>query len=373
MKMLKLLVTDMADFKLPDEVPSLNSFYVYMTGGCNLACQHCWLTPTFQKDGSTGGHLDYELFALAIEEALPLGLRHVKLTGGEPLLHPEFIRFVDLLSEKKISLTMETNGVLMTADLARYLKQNSTLTHISVSLDGANPRTHDTFRGVKGSFEKTRQAIRDLVDAGIAPQVIMSIHEGNVDEIEALVHLVKNLGASSVKFNLIQPVGRGEMMSKNGHGLDIQRLIELGKWMEGNLQKEVSIPLLYSWPMAFYGIRRFLNKSTNSCGIFNILGILSTGHFAMCGIGTKIPELCYGDIGSDQLSNVWHENPMLQTLRNDVPARLEGVCSDCIFKCQCLGSCIAENYHQTHSLTAANWFCQVAKDAGHFPESRLKL
>ena len=69
--------------KLPEDCPPLNSYYVYLTGGCNLACKHCWLEPTFQKDSGTGGHLDYELFALAIEEGLPLGLNRIKLTGGE--------------------------------------------------------------------------------------------------------------------------------------------------------------------------------------------------------------------------------------------------------------------------------------------------
>ena len=126
--------------ELPEGIPPLNMYYVYLTGGCNLACQHCWITPTYQAHGGTGGHLDYDLFALAIEEGLPLGLSGVKLTGGEPLLHPDFIRIVDLLREKNLDLTIETNGTLMTDSLAHYLKEKSTLSFISVSLDGASAR-----------------------------------------------------------------------------------------------------------------------------------------------------------------------------------------------------------------------------------------
>lgn len=190
-------------FQLSEGVPPLNTFYVYLTSGCNLACRHCWLAPTYQANGGTGGHLDYDLLALAIEEGLPLGLRHVKLTGGEPLLHPDFLRIVDILNEKNIGLSIETNGTLMTEPLAYYLKEKSTLGFISVSLDGATKETHDPFRGVNGSFEKTVQGVRFLVDVGYRPQVIMSIHAGNVDEIEDLVHLAESLGAGSVKFNLI--------------------------------------------------------------------------------------------------------------------------------------------------------------------------
>jgi SynChlorMet cassette radical SAM/SPASM protein ScmF len=344
-----------------------------MTGGCNLACQHCWIAPTYQANGGTGGHLDYDLFAIALEEGLPLGLSHVKLTGGEPLLHPDFIRFIDLIKEKDLGLTIETNGTLMTESLAHYLKEKSTLGHISVSLDGATATTHDPFRGVKGSFDKAVQGIRYLVDAGLRPQVIMSIHARNVNEIEALVQLAEKLRAGSVKFNLIQPTGRGEMMIERGQALDIQRLIELGKWVEMDLQKRSSIPLFYSSPMAFWGISRLLNDPGGVCNIEHILGVLSTGHLAMCGIGVEVPELTYGQLGTNQVSDVWYTNPMLLLLRKEIPTKLEGICADCMFKNQCLGSCVADNYHQSHRLTAPYWFCERAMDHGLFPDSRLNL
>jgi SynChlorMet cassette radical SAM/SPASM protein ScmF len=366
------MVKKMADRKLelPDGIPPLVQYYVYLTGGCNLACQHCWITPTFQTKGGTGGHLDYDLFALAIEEGLPLGLSGVKLTGGEPLLHPDFLRIVDLLREKGLGLVIETNGTLLTESLAHYLRKKSTLNHISVSLDGASADTHDPFRGVRGSFKKAVQGIRYLVENGFRPQVIMSIHSGNVGEIEALVRLAESLGARSVKFNLIQPVGRGETMTKRNQLLDIQCLIERGNWVENDLQKRTSIELLYSWPMAYYNLHRLLTRGVDACGIFNILGILASGHLAMCGIGVEIPELVYGKLGKDRLEHVWFENETLQALRRDLPDNLEGVCGSCILKQKCLGSCVANNYHQSGRLTDAFWFCQQAAEHRLFPETR---
>jgi SynChlorMet cassette radical SAM/SPASM protein ScmF len=373
--MIKILVEiKMANqiLQLPEGVPALNTYYVYLTNGCNLACQHCWLTPTYQVHGGTGGHLDYGLFALAIEEGLPLGLRSVKLTGGEPLLHPDFIQIVDLLREKELDLNIETNGVLMTITLAHYLKEKSTLSFISVSLDGAIAETHDPFRGVKGSFDKAVQGIRYLVAEGFHPQVIMSIHAGNVNEIEALIRLAENLGAGSVKFNLIQPTGRGEIMKEREQVLTIHQLVKTGKWVEDELQKRTSIDLFFSWPMGFYGIKRLYSMgSTGTCGIHTILGILPTGQLAMCGIGREIPELCYGKLGIDNLMDVWYNNLILNSLRKEIPEKLEGVCSNCIFKKQCLGSCIAENYHQSKHLQSAFWFCNEAREAGLFPSTRL--
>jgi SynChlorMet cassette radical SAM/SPASM protein ScmF len=355
---------------LPEGVPPLTQFYVYMTAGCNLACQHCWLSPVYQPKGTTGGHLDYELFKMALEEGIPLGLQSVKLTGGEPLLHPDFLRFVDLLKEKKLGLNIETNATLMTPEIATHLKEKSTLGHISVSIDGANADSHDTFRGVQGAFDKAVAGIKALVEAGYHPQVIMSLHSGNVVEIEELVHLVVSWGAGSVKFNLVQPSGRGEQMTGRGQILEITHLVEIGKWVEHDLQKRVTIPLLYSWPMIFYSLDRLVKLGSDSCGIFNILGILSNGSLAMCGIGMEIPELTYGQVGKDRLLDVWCTNQVLIDLRRDLPGKLEGVCSECIFKYQCLGSCIAENYHQAQRLTAPFWFCQQAQEAGVLPIQR---
>jgi MoaA/NifB/PqqE/SkfB family radical SAM enzyme len=167
-------------FELPAGVPPLNSFYFYLTSGCNLACKHCWISPTFQPHGTTGGHLDYQLFELAIEEGLPLGLSHVKLTGGEPLLHPDFVRMVDFLYQKSLGLTIETNGTLLTHDLARFLWNRSRSGFISVSLDGSGAVTHDRFRGVSGSFEKACEAVAYLAEVGFKPQVIMTIHSEHV-------------------------------------------------------------------------------------------------------------------------------------------------------------------------------------------------
>jgi SynChlorMet cassette radical SAM/SPASM protein ScmF len=364
----------MADRKiqLPEGVPPLNTYYMYLTGGCNLACQHCWISPSYQANGGTGGHLDYDLFALAIEEGLSLGLNTVKLTGGEPLLHPEFLRIVDHIRNENINLNIETNGTLLTESIAIHLKENSTLSNISISLDGARPETHDAFRGVKGSFEKACCGIRNLVDVGYHPQIIMSPYAGNINEIESLVRLAEDLGAGSVKFNPVQPSGRGKVMEERGYLLDIKQLMEIGNWVEKGLQKQISIPLLYSWPMAFHSLSR-LATPEGQCSIFNILGILSTGHLAMCGIGMQVPDLCYGMLGQDSVRDVWVSNATLRDLRNKLPTELGGVCKYCIFKANCLGYCVAQNYSSTENLSAPFWFCQQALELGAFPKSRLMV
>ncbi|CAK0760030.1 hypothetical protein CCP3SC1_310022 [Gammaproteobacteria bacterium] len=107
------------------------------------------------------------------------------------------------------------------------------------------------------------------------------------------------------------------------------------------------------------------------CGIDHVLGVLGNGHLAMCGIGTTVEDLVYGNLTSD-LPALWNHHPLLVRLRESVPAALEGVCGRCLFRRECKAQCVANNYHDHGRLTAPHWFCQAAYDAGLFPLSRLE-
>ncbi len=356
--------------QLPEGAPPLNTYYIYLTGGCNLACRHCWIAPTFEASGGTGQCLDYWLYEIAIAEGLPLGLKSIKFTGGEPLLHPDFVQMVEHATEQGLNTVLETNGTLITPTLAHHLKEITSLGFISVSLDGATSSSHDYMRNVPGSFERAQQGILDLIDAGYRPQVIMSLFPGNVDEMETLVRWAEKIGCGSVKFNLLQPSGRGEQMKERGEWLNIEQLVQLGQWVEKDLQQSVSIPVSYSWPMAFHGISRLLRNRGEICNIEHILGILATGHLAMCGIGTQEKELVFGQLGQETVRDVWINNLALRKIRDTIKLPLDGVCSHCVHQKLCKGNCLAQNYYASKRLTAPFWFCQMAEESGLFPASR---
>lgn len=356
--------------KPANNVPALTTYYMYITGGCNLACRHCWISPTYEKDGGSGECLDFDLYKIAIEEGIPLGLKQIKFTGGEPLLHPDFIKMADYATEKKIRTWMETNGTLLTAETAYYLKNKTSLNFVSVSLDGAVASTNDGFRNVQGSFDRAIEGIEFLVKAGYKPQIIMSLCKENLQEIEAMVKIVRKMGCASLKFNVIQSSGRGEKLNRDEELLSIDKLIALGRWIEFDLQKKHSFPLLFSWPMAFHSIRRLQIDYGANCGIFNILGILASGEIALCGIGTQEKDLIYGRLGKNKIGNIWENNLRLKKMRKLIPTSLEGICGQCVFKNRCFGTCIAQNYHLERRLTAPFWFCRDAAQKKLFPVNK---
>ncbi|HNU86437.1 MAG TPA: SynChlorMet cassette radical SAM/SPASM protein ScmF [Syntrophales bacterium] len=351
----------------------LGTLYVYLTEGCNLRCRHCWIQPKFQSGAQVYGSLDFDLFRHVVDQALPLGLSSVKLTGGEPLLHPRIADIVHYAGGKGLHIGMETNGVLCTPSLAEEIA-SSRSPHVSVSLDGADAATHEWVRGVSGSFHAALQGIRNLVGAGLRPQVIMTIMKRNAEQVVPVIRLAESLGAGSVKFNLLQPTARGEKMHEAGDNLPIERLVALGRQVENKLARSSRIPLFYSHPAAFRPLGSMFDDGGGcaACGIFGILGVLASGAYALCGIGETVPEFVFGHAAKDRLEEVWNETPMLREIRDGLPRRLEGICGRCLMKTVCLGGCIAQNYYRERNLWAGHWYCEDAFGKGLFPESRLR-
>jgi SynChlorMet cassette radical SAM/SPASM protein ScmF len=365
---------DNADVAAQDNTRrSLNTIYFYLADGCNLRCRHCWIEPDFQPDGKSCHFLPLETFKSIITQAKPLGLSSVKLTGGEPLLHPEIGGILDFLRSEDLRMNMETNGTLCTPELARKIASCKNA-FASVSFDGADAETHEWMRGVDGCFDDAVAGLKNLVAAGIKPQVIMTITRRNYRQMEAIVRLAERLGAVSVKFNILQPTARGKLMHEAGEALTLEELLKIGTWAERELSRSTKLKVYFSHPPAFRPLSRMYGRTGGGCGVCGILGIigvLADGSYAMCGIGETIPELIFGHAAKDRLADVWAKTPVINELRHGLPEQLAGICGDCVMKNTCRGNCIAQNYANSRNLWAPYWFCDEARKKGLFPDSRV--
>lgn len=348
-------------------VPPLHTFYVYLTSGCNCACRHCWIVPAAS---GAGAFLDPALLRTAIEQALPLGLQALKWTGGEPTLHPRFPELLAMQRDYALAGRLESNGMLIDARLAGLLRAAG-VDGISISLDGARAATHDAIRGVPGGFARTCAGIRALVAAGYRPELILTLQRANVTELATYFELAAQLGAGSVKLNVLQPLLRGADLAASGETLDLPELLALAGWLQKGTAVTAAVPVNLDVPLAFRPLGALLDGSAGGlCDIAHILGVLPGGAYALCGIGSHVAELVMGDIGTDDLAEVWCRHPLLNDLRRGLPKKLQGICAECLMKAACRGSCVAANYQAGGDLFAAHWFCRRAAELGLFPVSR---
>jgi SynChlorMet cassette radical SAM/SPASM protein ScmF len=316
--------------------------------------------------------LSLDVVRHAIKEALPLGLTSLKWTGGEPTLHPKFPEFLKLQREFGLSGVIETNGMLVTSELAD-LMQESGVSQVSVSLDSADENIHDAIRGVTGGFKRTVKGVKALVSAGFQPELILTLQRANYIELPAFFALAEKLGAGSAKLNILQPVLRGEKLQSEGEGLSVKEILEIAKKLEGELTINTSLPIHLDLPMAFRPLAKILSGAHDGvCKIMNILGVLPRGDYALCGVGQHVDALSMGAVMASSLPEVWASHPVLQKVRVGLPDELKGVCSGCLMKSACLGSCVAANFQLSGELLAPYWFCAQADVEGLFPESRRR-
>ena len=349
---------------------SLDSLYINPTKYCNLRCRHCWVSPP-QGESAKEEELSIDEIINIVKEAKKLGLRSIKLTGGEPLLKEDIERFLEYCASSDIEVIIETNGTLITRELARSFRKFR-VGHISVSLDSSSPELNDFFRGKKGAFKCAVRGIENLRDEYFSPQVIISLYKENLTGFGDFIRLMQKLGVRDVKINTISSIGRGADLQNQGQAPAVREILDFSQRLN-DIAADFDGSIYLDVPMAFKGLEELDGRGCGICNIKSILGILSDGRVSFCGIGQVDESIVFGNVKDDPsvLKDIWDNTKVLQQVRKEIPSKLEGVCGICIFKNRCLGSCRADVYHNTGSLFAPYWFCQEAYDEGFFPSTRL--
>lgn len=178
-----------------------------LTTACNLKCYYC-----YRSSGRSEilQPVETDQLLLKLEELADFGLASIEITGGEPLLHPDFIKIISLCYEKFVLIGLLTNGTLLNEKKIKEIEPFKDKIVISVSLDCHIPHIHDKRRGMKGAFEKTTTAIKMLSKHGFLTRVAMVIDKENWTYIEPTILLAKSLGASTFGYSPILPFGRGK-------------------------------------------------------------------------------------------------------------------------------------------------------------------
>jgi len=342
----------------------LNAIYFY-NKTCNLACKHCWIVPS--ENRKSDSDLTFDDIKQLFLQGKELGMKSVKFSGGEPLLLPDIKDILQFLIDEKIHLIIETNGTLINDEIAELLKKANAF--VSISLDGPNAEVHSFLRINKDSFSKAVNGINLLVNHGIRPQIIFSVHKKNEKYLPEMIDLSRSLNANSMKINFIMDLGRGEKMSHENELLSVKESFELFNSFKNKTEYD-GFKVIFDVPPAFCSISD-LNKSSHTCGIKGIIGVLSDGDVSICGIGNVKKDLVLGNIREISLKEIWEKNQTVCFIRENIPNKLEGICQKCILRNACLGKCVAKTFNDTDNFLSGNPFCEEAYKHGLFPLNRL--
>jgi MoaA/NifB/PqqE/SkfB family radical SAM enzyme len=179
---------------------------------CNFRCQHCCIT-RLQENGARkdgGRAFSIEDVKELARQADEMGLAHVVLTGGEPLVFPDFDRIVDAFDPQKFYITSDTNGWHLDEKRARHLKAIG-VDKIQLSLDSLSAAEHDDFRRKPKSHERALRAIDASLAAGLNTILATVVTKQRIrsEEFIEFLEFAKQKGVA-VFVTYAKPVGAWE-------------------------------------------------------------------------------------------------------------------------------------------------------------------
>lgn len=322
-------------------VRRLESVNFETTRACNLHCRHCYADAgTFLQDELTVK----EIKAL-IDELADLGVLSITFTGGEPLLHPFIGELMEYARKKPLTVILFTNGTLLTPEIVEKLK-GLQVYRVITSIDGPDPETHDTLRGVRGAFEKTIQGVNLLKEAGIDVFINVSITRFNYKKIKDILHLITDLKVKGYRLWPVTFSGRGSEQDIFLTTEEFRAVMEAVREFEfevlGKQKEEV-----------------YYTKKVRNCGIgSNSLTIKCNGVVTPCAIFDE--DVSLGNVRTHSVKEMWNSR-LLNRLRAITVFETD-MCKDCRVAAVCKGGCIANNYRRSGEFRCYDEYMCVAFD-----------
>lgn len=159
----------------------LRSLHIEIANECNERCLHCYIPHELKTKT-----IDSSLFFKIVEEGRDLNILNVTLSGGEPLLHKDFVGFLKRCRELDLSVNVLTNLTLLTDEIIEEMVKNPLLC-VQTSIYSMNPEIHDTITKMKGSLKKTKTNVLKLLNMGIPVQISCPVMKQNKDSFGEVV------------------------------------------------------------------------------------------------------------------------------------------------------------------------------------------
>lgn len=176
-------------------MPMPDFLTITTTNRCDLKCAHC--VRGFPKERFD---IPLEVVEPLLREARSYGSRHVSLSGGEPHLHPEFEKIVEIIVQYGYSWHFGSNGQRTEPYLPLIELYKENFHYVSLSIDGATEEINDSIRG-KGTFKKVMCSAKEYISKGHSLRIGTSLNQKNKHQLEDFIKLAVELGANQIGFS----------------------------------------------------------------------------------------------------------------------------------------------------------------------------
>ncbi|MEZ0322845.1 MAG: radical SAM protein [Hydrogenothermaceae bacterium] len=337
------------------------------TNRCNLSCKHCYSKASVDSRDA----LSTEDILKTIPSLYKAGIRFIIFSGGEPLLRKDIFEIAKICRKNGIITYLSTNGIYINDDNIDNII--STFNYIGISIDG-DKDVHDEFRGMKGAFDKSIEAILKLLEKTENVGLRFTLTKETLRNLRFIFNFVEKYRIPKLYISHLVYAGRGfenqDMdISKRERRRVINFILDKAFYyyrfnrkiniVTGNMEQD-GIMLLKrfkrDYPEYVDKIYENLIKwGGNSAGV-KLVNIDSEGNVK------PDPFFPYsiGNIKEREFEKIWNdkENPILKILRQR-PRKLEGRCKKCAFVMICNGGSRSRAFAKYGTLTAEDPSCYL--------------
>lgn len=265
-----------------------------LNSACNLDCLHC----CEEAGHSMPGELTTEEIMDFCKQIVNLRVPYVAISGGEPLLHRDFFRISEFLRGHGVSLKVETNGFLIDREVAhRFAKLG--FRSVQVSVDGATPQAFERLR-LKGNWQKTIDACKYLVEAGVNTEIVFVPTKFNIHETGDVIEMAYMMGIYGFYTGKIMRIGRAaqnwDILCPSDE--EYERFFEVLKEKQTKYDGKMKV---YYYPYDVIEELKYRLEYPSAS-----LLVIPNGKIKIIG---PLPFIC-GDLRKQNLSEVWQRYQM---------------------------------------------------------------
>ncbi|HIS52637.1 MAG TPA: radical SAM protein [Candidatus Onthomonas avicola] len=189
-----------------DGIPISGTFE--LTPRCNFNCKMCYVHLKAEDIPKHGREMTAKEWLRIAEEAREAGTTWVCVTGGEPLLHPEFPEIWRNLAQMGFFLTLQTNASLIRGEMAELLEQYPPR-QAKITLYGTTDEVYRAVCGVEHGFTRVNDGIHTLMSMGIPVELVSTVIRQNQDDLPNMAHYAARHRLKWIPTMSIKPSLRG--------------------------------------------------------------------------------------------------------------------------------------------------------------------
>lgn len=283
---------------------------IELTWRCNHRCIHCYQYPPSPNELST------QEIKNILTQLADAGCLFLQLTGGEPLLRPDFWKIADFARKLSFAIILYTNGSLVTTEVASRIREFR-FVQVHISLLGASEKTHDRIARTEGSYKRVIKAVEYLRDKDVNVMLSTVLMKENFSEFKEIIRLAKKMGVENRILPTIFPTdGRSkapldlrlsdaQLKEFYSYLFNIEK-VDFGFYTRGGKE-----------PLCGFGRK---GGAINACGdLYPCIGV----------------PIALGNLREKTFTEIWQSSAMLKKIRATHTENLTG-CNTCLLSSHCM-------------------------------------